>query len=231
MRGQRATPPVISNKDGFKLAHTSRQIASERASLVAEARGGSGDLEFMRRTARISYDAAERMAKITASKPAVEYPDTYLGRHLRLVSQLVRGGFGTRVFHVALGGFDTHASQESVHGALMQKLDGALTAFQRDLVAAGLKDRVTKLVFSEFGRRGRENGSRGTDHGKGNPVLLLGGGLRGGQLGRVPDLRHLEDGDVPSDIDFRGIYRQLEEDWLGLERFTEGRIDAPAFLA
>ncbi|MEL6432025.1 MAG: DUF1501 domain-containing protein [Planctomycetota bacterium] len=227
MRGARATPPVVPDDRGFKLSHVSRQIGKERGRIAQARAGAPSELDFMRRTARIAYDAAERMSAITAQEPAVEYPNTSLGKELRLVAQLVRGGFGTRIFHVSFGGFDTHASQESVHGALLGRVDAALGAFQRDLVAAGLQERVTTFVFSEFGRRARENGSRGTDHGKGAPVLLLGGALPGGQLGRVPDLAHLDDGDVPVDVDFRGVYRQLEEDWLGLKSFSKQRIDAP----
>jgi len=145
-------------------------------------------------------------------------------------SQLIRGGFGTRIYHVSLGGFDTHASQASVHGALMDQLGGALTAFQRDLMEGGQAPQVTTLVFSEFGRRVQENGSRGTDHGRANPVLLLGGGLRAGQHGMAPDLENLVEGDIPSTTDFRGLYRQLETRWMGLEPLLGEKIDAPRIV-
>jgi uncharacterized protein (DUF1501 family) len=230
MRGRTATPPTIPDDRGFTLAHASRQIAKERDALVAEVRGGEGDLAFLRRTARISYDAAERMSEITREASAIEYPKTPLGRELQLVAQLIRGGFGTRVFQVALGGFDTHASQASVHGARMKVLDGALTAFQRDLAAGECADDVVTMVFSEFGRRAAENGSQGTDHGKGNPVLFLGPSTVGGHVGSRPDLGALEDGDVPSTLDFRGLYRQLEEGWMGLQRFAREEITAPPVL-
>ena len=92
---------------------------------------------------------------------------------------------------------------------------------------AGQSKRVTTLVFSEFGRRVDENGSRGTDHGRGNPVLLLGGSLRAGQHGTRPDLTDLIAGDIPSTTDFRGLYRQLETKWMGLRPFAAEKVDAP----
>ncbi len=234
MRGATATPPTVPDDRGFKLASTSRQIAEDRTRL-AGAKSSTGSrsseqLEFLRMTARTAYDAADRMSKMTEAKTGAEYPGTPLAKELRLVGQLIRGGFGTRVYHVALGGFDTHASQASVHGAHMDQLGGALTAFQRDLMDSGHSEHVTTMVFSEFGRRVEENGSRGTDHGRGNPVLLLGGGIQAGQHGTRPDLTDLVQGDIPSTTDFRGLYQQLETDWMGLEPFIAEKVAAPKVI-
>ncbi len=231
MRGATATPPTVPDDRGFKLASTSRQIADSRTELASASRKGSArskdQLAFLRMTARTAYDAADRMSKMTQVEGGVKYPGTPLAKELRLVGQLIRGGFGTRIYHVALGGFDTHASQASVHGALMQQLGGALTAFQRDLIDSGHSDHVTTMVFSEFGRRVEENGSRGTDHGRGNPVMLFGGGIQAGQHGTRPDLTDLVQGDIPSTTDFRGLYRQLEADWMGLRPFGAEKVAAP----
>lgn len=238
MRGATATPPTVPDDRGFRLTRTSEQIARERARLCASERDRetsakerrADQLAFLRMTARTAYDAADRMAKITGTDPKTDYPGTPLGKELRLVGQLIRGGFGTRIYHVSLGGFDTHASQASVHGARMEQLNDALTAFQRDLMDAGRSEQVTTFVFSEFGRRVEENGSRGTDHGRGNPVFLLGGRLKAGQHGTRPDLTDLVQGDIPSTTDFRGLYRQLEADWMGLEPFAAEKVDAPKIV-
>lgn len=230
MRGAVAVPPTVPDDRGFRLAYSSRQIARERAELTREdrPRAGAPQLEFLRAAARTAYDAARRMAELANEEHGqTGYPDTTLAKELRLVAQLIRGGFGTRIFHVGLGGFDTHASQASVHSAHLAHLDGALTAFQRDLMKSGKSDDVATLVFSEFGRRAQENGSRGTDHGRGNPLLLFGTKLRAGQHGERPDLGDLVDGDVRSTADFRGIYRQLERDWMGLEPFSKADVSAP----
>ncbi|MEM6569503.1 MAG: DUF1501 domain-containing protein [Planctomycetota bacterium] len=231
MRGAAAVPPMVPSGRGFELAQTSSVIADERARLLQRGRSKPGtDLEFLRAAARTAYDAADRMSAITDTPSEVAYPGQPLARELRLVAQLIRGGFGTRVFHVELGGFDTHASQAPVHAALLEQLSGALTAFQRDLAASGQADRVMTLVFSEFGRRAAENGSRGTDHGRGNPVFVLGSPVRAGQHGERPDLGRLVEGDIPSTTDFRGLYRQLEVDWMDLRPFAKQRIEAPRIV-
>jgi uncharacterized protein (DUF1501 family) len=161
------------------------------------------------------------MQEVVEEDGGVVYPEYDLARRLRLIAQLVAGGFDTRVFHVELGGFDTHARQGPLHTALLTELSGSLTAFQRDLEARGISERVVTLVFSEFGRRVAENGSKGTDHGAGAPVLLVGGGVRGGMYGTPPDLLTLDDGDVPFSTDFRSVYTTLERDWMGLEPSTD----------
>ena len=234
MRGARATPPTVPDNRGFKLANTSTQIAAGRAKLTAAGRSASSrsaeQLSFLRMNARTAYDAADRMSRMTEASKGPAYPDSPLGKQLRLVGQLIRGGFGTRIYHVTLGGFDTHASQASVHGAHMRHLGGALAAFQRDLIGSDHSDHVATMVFSEFGRRVDENGSRGTDHGRGNPVLLLGGGIQAGQHGTRPDLTNLVQGDIPSTTDFRGLYQQLEADWMGLQPFATEKAAAPKII-
>ena len=107
------------------------------------------------------------------------------------------------------------------HATLLAELSESLSAFQNDLAAKGVADRVVTLVFSEFGRRAEENASKGTDHGAAGPVLVVGPGVRGGLLGGVPDFSALETGDVPYSVDFRSVYAALERDWLGLRAGTE----------
>ncbi|MBC8451438.1 MAG: DUF1501 domain-containing protein, partial [Planctomycetes bacterium] len=141
-------------------------------------------------------------------------------KELRLTARLIAGGFGTRVFGLELGGFDTHALQLTNHAALLDELSRSLTAFQDDLAAKGIADRVVTLVFSEFGRRVAENASRGTDHGAAAPAFLVGEPVRGGLFGTPPDLTQLDQGDIPYSTDFRSLYTTLEADWLGLEPST-----------
>jgi len=209
-----AFAPSVVGDDAFRLEGEERFLVRREALLA----GGSGgdELAFLRSAARTTYDAARRMERAAERDTALEYPGYGLARRLRLVAKLVTGGFDTRLFHLELGGFDTHARQAPAHADLLRELSASLTAFQRDLEAAGVADRVVTLVFSEFGRRAQENGSRGTDHGVGAPVLLVGSPVRGGLFGTPPDVTHLVDGDVPSTTDFRSIYGLLERNWLGL---------------
>jgi uncharacterized protein (DUF1501 family) len=213
MRGRDVMPPTVRDPRGFRTHEDSRPTEKLRDELAAE--GGSGDLAYLRQVARTTYDTAQRMSAITEEEPKVAFPAHQLAQRLKLVSQLVRGDFGTRIFHLSMTGFDTHSRQGPVHENLMRQLSSGLTAFQRDLEAGGIADRVLTLVFSEFGRRAQENASRGTDHGAGAPVFLMGSKVRGGLCGTPPDLDALVDGDVPGTTDFRSVYTLLERDWMG----------------
>jgi uncharacterized protein (DUF1501 family) len=94
-------------------------------------------------------------------------------------------------------------------------LGQALSAFQADLTARGIVDRVTTLVFSEFGRRAGENASFGTDHGAGGPMMVVGSQVRGGLAGAPAPLTGLVQGNLQVTTDFRSVYRGILGEWLG----------------
>ena len=150
----------------------------------------------------------------TAYKPAVTYPQTSLASGLRVLAETVNARLGLRVGYVSLGGFDTHDSELIGQPPLLQRLDQALKAFYEDLEAHGQADRVTTMIWSEFGRRVTENASGGTDHGKGNVVLVLGPPVKGGLYGEPLDLGKLDNGDVAFRTDFRSVYATLLQDWM-----------------
>jgi len=216
--GRNTFAPTVRDVNGFQLKEPGRLAAYRDRALAAGA--ADGELAFLREAATTTYSAATRMQAVLDEDSGGDYPGFELAQRLKLIAQLVAGGFDTRVFHVELGGFDTHARQAPAHAALLTELSRSLTAFQRDLEARGVSDRVVTLVFSEFGRRVAENGSRGTDHGAGAPVFLVGSRVRGGMLGAPPDLLALEEGDVPYSTDFRSIYTTLEQDWMKLTPST-----------
>jgi uncharacterized protein (DUF1501 family) len=91
-----------------------------------------------------------------------------------------------------------------------------MAAFYKDLAARGHKDRLLLMTFSEFGRRARENGSKGTDHGSGAPMLLAGGKVKAGLVGNHPSLTKLEQGNLIHAIDFRQVYATILDRWLGV---------------
>jgi uncharacterized protein (DUF1501 family) len=212
--------PSVKSEAGFRLRGRDLAAFARGRERILAGATTNDDLAFLRRAADTSYRAAERMAAASERAAQVEYPGHALARRLRLVARLVAGDFGTRLFQVELGGFDTHARQAPAHAGLLQELSASLTAFQRDLEASGVADRVVTLVFSEFGRRAAENASRGTDHGAGAPAFLVGAPVNGGMHGTPPDLERLESGDVPYSTDFRSLYTELERDWMGLTPST-----------
>jgi uncharacterized protein (DUF1501 family) len=159
-----------------------------------------------------SVEAIQSLSSAYQSK--VEYPNSPFAKDLQLVSKLLAGSSGTRVFYTQLGGFDDHANEKEQHARVLKELDGGLGAFYKDLEAQGLQDRVVTIVFSEFGRRVRENGSGGTDHGTAAPVIVIGGQVKGGLYGAYPSLTNLDNGDLKYEVDFRSVYYTLVKDWL-----------------
>ncbi|GID92832.1 hypothetical protein Adi01nite_22440 [Amorphoplanes digitatis] len=167
-------------------------------------------------------------AKALAAKPyqpagGAAYPDDTLGRALRDVARLIKGNTGLMSACVDSGDWDMHENLgAAVAGKRMHdklaKLAEALAAFATDLGPAGL-NRVTLVTVSEFGRRVRENGSGGLDHGYGNAMMLLGGGVVGGKVhGRWPGLdeRRLVDGDLAVTTDYRAVIAEILRERCGL---------------
>ena len=219
LRAEHTLAPSVRDPEGFQLDGDAQRISLAQRELCRPA--AEGDLGFLQRAACSAFEAAERMQSLQRRQRAESYPEGVLARKLRLISDLVQGGFGTRLFQLSLGGFDTHSRQARTQEGLLRELSQALGAFLEDLRLGGWGERVTTLVFSEFGRRAQENASMGTDHGRGAPVFLLGDALRGGMHGTPPDLSQLVEGDVAVTTDFRSIYTTLERDWLGLRPGTE----------
>jgi len=146
-----------------------------------------------------------------------------LGRDLATVARLIRGGLGARIYHVSMGGFDTHAYQAGTHGTLMSRLGASIAAFVRDMESDGLLETVCGVTFSEFGRRVYQNGSSGTDHGTSAPMFVFGNALSGGLLGSAPDLTRLDPArNLIADIDFRSVYGSLLRDWF---QMGQGHVD------
>jgi uncharacterized protein (DUF1501 family) len=116
----------------------------------------------------------------------------------------------------APGMFDTHADQADELNIALRLTADSLVAFQRDLEARGLADRVLVHVWSEFGRRARENGSDGTDHGAAGLGLLIGTRVRGRMVGEFPGLGSGldEQGNLRATADFRGVYSAILEQWF-----------------
>ena len=139
-------------------------------------------------------------------------------RRLAGLAAMLAAGLPLRCVSIqAAGGYDTHSDQEGSLPENLQITTQSLLAFQRDLEARGLADRVLTHVWSEFGRRPEENGS-GTDHGAGGCSFLIGSQASGQMVGEFPGLATLdEDDNLRSTSDFRGVYRGLLEQWFGVD--------------
>lgn len=188
---------------------------------------------------------AERLQQLyragSAFSSGVVYPMQYplqapaqfmrnpLSLQLQIIARLLHGGCKTKVYLVRIGGFDTHIRQvESynntlgIHAALLYHVSAAMKAFQEDLQARGLEDRVLSVTISEFGRRAESNGSYGSDHGTVAPMFIFGKHVRPGITGANPDLSKVAQyGGNLSDsrqdlIDYRLVFSTILQDWLGV---------------
>ena len=163
----------------------------------------------------------------------VEYGTEQISRSLRDIATIHCADLGTRLFYTQLIGFDTHANQQPVFDKLWTDLSRAIADFWDDLRAHEADDNVTMLLFTEFGRRVRDNGS-GSDHGAGGGCFVIGPNVRGGMHGEYPSInsKDLDQGDLVPNHDFRGVYSTLLQDWLGLDPvpIVDGQFEKLSFV-
>ena len=153
------------------------------------------------------------------------YPASQLGRSLRQIAQLIKAGVGLEVAFAEAGGWDTHINQGGSRGQLanlLRDFSSSIAAFATDLGTR--MDDVVVLTMSEFGRTARENGSRGTDHGHGNAMLVIGGSVKGGKVyGDWKGLKsdQLNEGrDVAVTTDFRDVFGEVANKHLGTRNLS-----------
>jgi uncharacterized protein (DUF1501 family) len=209
--------PSFESIDGFRL-RDSDVDARTLAKMAGAPREGSEMLAFLQRTTLNAYSASRRVQAAIASQSAgAKYPDRGLAAKLRSVAQLIDADLSTRVYYVSLEGFDTHANQRATHANLLSELSESVAAFLDDLAERGHLERTAVLMFSEFGRRVKENASLGTDHGAAAPLFVAGGGVKSGVIGKHPSLSDLDrEGDMRFHTDFRRVYAALLDRWLGV---------------
>ena len=163
----------------------------------------------------------------------VKYPDTAIAKKLKGIAQVNFANLGSRIFYCDHSGFDTHANQIGVHATLWTDVSSALEAFFADLREHDAADNVLMFLFTEFGRRVRDNGS-GTDHGAGGAAFAIGDMVQGGQYGEYPSRKaeDLTQGDLAPTLDFRGLYATILEDWLHVDAqsIVKGTFEKPRFL-
>jgi uncharacterized protein (DUF1501 family) len=215
----------------FNSPNTGNELALERAAAASIASHVPIDqphVAFVGASVQAAMATIDRVAAVGKYKPSVVYPNNGFGLALQAIAGAMATGIGTKVFFLQTGGFDTHASQDTMgaNGAyvkLMGTLNDGLMAFFDDLKNTGLLGDTLLLSFSEFGRRITENGSKGTDHGAASPMLAMGGLVRGGLYGTAASLNPdpsnptLENNgaDVHFETDFRSVYAKVIDNWLG----------------
>jgi uncharacterized protein (DUF1501 family) len=226
----------VGDLEGYGVMNRLQQMTLRDKSIEAfqdiysQAIGTGAVSEYIGKTGIDILKGADLLAHVADRYAStVEYADNGIAKNLRNVARIHLANLGTRIFYTAHGGYDTHANEMPSHPKLMQDLSGAIASFLDDLEAHDAADNVTVLVFTEFGRRMRDNGS-GTDHGSGGGAFLFGSRVEGGLYAEYPSLdpsdwEHGED--LKHTIDFRGIYGTVLEQWLGVEAepIVKGRFE------
>ena len=205
---------------GIRAGQSSDIIqASFEAEYAAAASG------VLNRSGRDAFNAVRMLADAEPARytPAngAEYPRSPFGDALRQIAQLIKADVGLEVAFAETGNWDHHAQEGAATGQLANRLaefSAAIAALVRDL--ADRMDDVIVLTMSEFGRTVAENGNRGTDHGHGNAMMVIGGGVRGGKVyGRWPGLareQRYEGRDLAVTTDFRSVFAEVAGAHLGL---------------
>ena len=182
--------------------------------------GMGGDvLTYMGQTGLDAQKGADILRTVLGTYQSdVVYPDSRIAKSLKAVAQVKLANLGTRVFYTQHDSFDTHANELAVHGKLLREVSEAVAAFFADLRAHDAADDVIMLLWSEFGRRVKDNGG-GTDHGAGGAAFLIGDPIKGGMYGEYPSLKEddLIIGNLSYTYDFRTVYSSILERWFEVE--------------
>ncbi len=144
---------------------------------------------------------------------------------------LASAGLGTQILKLQYGGFDTHGSQIDANNQLFPRINNEFEQFVDDLKVLGMWDRTVVCFYSEFGRRNAENGSPGTDHGYGGHMMLAGPRINGGLHGQRVTTADLNEGSLPYYVDFRAVFGECINQWLGFDPKPIFRIDGEVFDA
>jgi uncharacterized protein (DUF1501 family) len=187
-----------------------RNILNYRSAENEQKLSDNPQLDFVR---KLQWASAEGMEEIqqairNAEKFSVKYANNPLSKNLEWIGKLIKGNLASNVFYTSLNGFDTHNNQLAEHQKQLTILNDAVFSFYNDMKQSNLLNRVTIVIFSEFGRRVKQNGS-GTDHGTAGPMFIIGGGTKGNIIGNNPNLQQLDKGDLIHDLDFRSVYATL----------------------
>jgi uncharacterized protein (DUF1501 family) len=207
LKGMEPNTITVKDPDRFKV----------KSNKENEKLSDNPQLDFVRKIANSVVEGSDDIQNaLKQSKTEISYPKTGLSKNLEWIARLVKGNLNSKVYYTSLGGFDTHDNQLSIHERKLTELNDALFSFYNDLKQAKLLQNVTVVVFSEFGRRVKDNGS-GTDHGTAAPMFVIGGSNKGTILGNNPNLADLDNGDLKYQIDFRSVYASLLQQKMGFD--------------
>ena len=210
---------VLSSVPGVSAEEEHNKILDRFARMYSPTVGTGPTMDYLGQTGRDALKGAD----IVRSAPeqytsTVEYADTPIAKYLRDIAQVYLADLGTQMFYTQHGSFDSHFNQPPMHTKLWIDMSRAISDFFDDLAEHDAGDNLIMVLFTEFGRRVKDNGT-GTDHGAGGAAFVIGNQVKGGHYSSYPSLRpeDLTQGDLEPNYDFRGLYSTVIENWLGLD--------------
>lgn len=214
VRSRVHTPVVFDEPERFQRLG----MKQEKAVLdyVSTPVAGNPSLDYLDQVAR-SADEASQLVRDAWAKYKTPIDYGLVPAQLPKVAACIAAGLPARIYYLAFrnNAFDTHVQQADLHQRLLSYMADAIHGFQRDLERLGQADRVTTMIFSEFGRRAPENTNLGTDHGAANNMFMVGSKVRGGHYGQPVSLTALDEGDnLVYTTDFRRVYATAIDGWL-----------------
>lgn len=228
VRSRVHTPVVFDEPDRFM-----RSAFHQERALLDDVKVETEDNPARRFLEQVAVSARESSFAVRDAwskyKTPVDYGIIPLG--LTKVAACISAGLPTRLYYVGYrnNAFDTHVQQSDLHQRLLTYTSDAIHGFLRDMERIGQADRVSMLIFSEFGRRVPENTSLGTDHGTANVMFFAGKQVKGGHYGTPSDLGGLDAGDnLVHTTDFRRVYGTAIDGWLRLgaaDKVLKGHFD------
>ena len=225
---------VLSTVPGVSAEQDRAKILERFARMYAPAIGTGATMDYLGQTGRDALKGAD-ILKVAPEKytSTIEYAETPIAKYLRDVARVYLADLGTQVFYTSHGPFDTHFNQPPMHQKLWTDVSNAVSDFFDDLKEHDAGDNLIMVMFTEFGRRVRDNGT-GTDHGAAGGAFVIGNNVKGGMYGTYPSLKaeDLNQGDLDPNYDFRGFYATVIEKWLGLDAvpIVGGTFEQMAFV-
>ena len=216
--GNLATYGVLTGIDAEEQRMEALDIFSK---MYSPTLGRSAVVDYLSQTGTDALKGADILSTAPEMySSSIEYGQDVVAQYMKNIAQVHLAGFGTRILYTTApyNSFDTHAGELAAHASLWGNTSNAIADFMDDLREHNASDNVTLLVFTEFGRRVHDNGS-GTDHGSGGVAFVVGDNVKGGLYGQYPSLEEdkLLEGDLHFNNDFRSIYTDLAENWMGLD--------------
>jgi uncharacterized protein (DUF1501 family) len=183
--------------------------------------GGSFTYDYLSQTGMDAFEGADILRTVPEKyTSSVEYGSNPVAQYLQMMAQTIIADVGTRILYTTspYNSFDLHGSAVSLQAKLWSDVSNYVQDFFDDLHEHNLGDNIVMLLFTEFGRRVKDNGS-GTDHGTGGVALVVGDNIKGGLYSEYPSLapENQADGDLRFNYDFRGLYTTILEQWMGLD--------------